>query len=495
MTRKDFLRSISAAAVASPAMAGKAKRNLVVILSDDHSYNTMGCAGHPWLKTPGLDRMANGGALFSNAFVTTSLCSPSRASIMTGQYAHAHRVLDNSTPFSKDAVVSPELLRRNGYRTAFMGKWHMGAEGERPQAGFERWISFRGQGVYNDPALSFDGQQEKRTGYLTDILTQEALKFIHGSKANPFCLFLSHKAVHGFCEPAPRHNDLYSTEPIPYPRSMANTDETYRGKPEWVRRQRNSWHGVDGMYNQRISFDKNYRDYCKTLMALDESVGAVLSGLEDNGLLQSTLVIYLSDNGFQFGEHGLIDKRTMYESSIRIPMLAHCPDLFEKGQRVRGMALNIDIAPTLLDAGGVPASPAMHGRSLLPLLRRQGEWRKDFLYEYFWERAYPQTPSILGLRTDNHSYMNYHGIWDRDELYDIQSDPEQMNNLLADYVILNQGGPVTAQIKQPETRTLVQGFQTRIRQTMAATGGRSEPSWAAHCLRVECCGPKRQYHP
>lgn len=479
MTRKDFLRTVSAAGVAAPAIAKKARRNMVVILSDDHSFNTMGCAGHPWLKTPGMDRMAAGGALFKNSFVTTALCSPSRASIMTGQYGHAHGVLDNSTPFARNAIVFPDLLRRNGYRTAFMGKWHMGNEGERPQAGFERWISFRGQGVYNDPVLSYDGKQEKRAGYLTDILTHEAAKFIGEKKADPFCLFLSHKAVHGFCEPAPRHRDLYDTQPIPYPKSMANTEENYRGKPDWVRRQRNSWHGVDGMYNRQISFDKNYRDYCKTLMAMDDSIGQVLSALEDHSLLQSTLVVYLSDNGFQFGEHGLIDKRTMYESSIRIPMLAHCPDLFEANQRVQGMALNIDIAPTMLDAAGLAPNPTMHGRSLLPLLHGATEWRKDFLYEYFWERAYPQTPSILGLRTDRYSYMHYHGIWDRDELYDIHADPDQLNNCLADAVIENRGGPVTAQIKDPSMRPLVSGFQARISQIMAATGGRAEPRWSA----------------
>lgn len=479
MTRKDFLKVASISGLAAPAIAQPVRRNLIVILSDDHSYNTMGCAGHPWLKTPGLDRMASKGALFKNSFVTTSLCSPSRASIMTGQYAHAHGVLDNSTPFAKDAVVFPELLRRAGYRTAFMGKWHMGNDGEQPQPGFEHWVSFRGQGIYNDPVISYNGRQEKRAGYLTDILTQEATKFISGNKSDPFCLFLSHKAVHGFCEPAPRHRNLYSTEPIPYPKSMADTEENYRGKPDWVRRQRNSWHGVDGMYDHKITFDQNYRDYCKTLMAMDDSIGQVFSTLEDHKLLQSTLVVYLSDNGFQFGEHGLIDKRTMYEASIRIPVLAHCPDLFEANRRPEGMALNLDIGPTMLDAAGLKPSPTMHGRSLLPLLRGTAtDWREDFLYEYFWERAYPQTPSILGLRTDQHSYMNYHGVWDRDELYQIKTDPDQMNNLLADAVIRNQGGPVTARIPDSATRSLVQGFQSRIAQIMQETGGRVEPRWS-----------------
>jgi len=483
MTRKDFLRgAVAAGALApavAPAIASKTKRNLVVILGDDHSYNALGCAGHPWLKTPGFDGMAAGGAFFENSFVTTSLCSPSRASILTGQYAHAHGVMDNSTRFTKGTALFPELLRREGYKTAYMGGWHMGNTDLLTQAGFDHWISFHGHSSYSNPTVTIDGKEEKRTGYCTDILTHEALRFIGEKKADPFCLFLSYKAPHAFCEPADRHKDLYRNEPIPYPKSMANTEENYRGKPEWLRRQRKSWHGVDGMFDHKVSFDQNYRDFCRTLMALDEGVGQILSSLEDKGLLESTLVLYMSDNGFQLGEHGLIDKRTMYEASCRIPMIAHCPDLFEKNQRPRGLTLNIDIAPTLLDAAAVAPSPGMHGRSFLPLLRGSTEWREDFLYEYFWERAYPQTPSVLGLRTDQYSYMNYHGVWDRDELYDIQSDPGQEKNLLADAVIATQGGSVSARIQDPATKSLVQGFQTRIGEIMAATGGRTEPRWSA----------------
>lgn len=475
MTRKDFLKSASGA-FAAPRLAGKARRNLVLILSDDHSVDMM--PGHPWLKIPNIERMARGGVLFRNAFVTTSLCSPSRASILTGQYVHAHNVTDNVRPFPKGLVTFPELLKENGYRTGFFGKWHMGGESDAPQLGFDRWISFRGQGVYTDPILNIDGQRRKVNGYVTDILTQEALRFIEDNSQRPFMLYLSHKAVHGFCIPAERHKNLYSTEPIPYPKSMANTEENYRGKPDWVRRQRNSWHGVDGMYDHHVSFEQNYRDTCRTLMALDDSIGKVLDTLEEKKLLNDTLVVYLSDNGFQYGEHGLIDKRTMYETSIRIPMLAHCPDLSASGRRLDGMALNIDIAPTLLDAASLPAPGRMHGRSLLPLLRGASEWRTEFLYEYFWERDFPQTPSVLGLRTDRYSYMNYHGVWDRDELYDNQKDPGQMNNLLGDVRITTQGGRLSRQIKDPEMKKLVAGLQDRMFRILDETGGRREPTWA-----------------
>jgi N-acetylglucosamine-6-sulfatase len=477
MTRKEFLRT----AVAAPAVltqAGK-RRNLVFILSDDHRYDFMSCAGHPFLKTPNLDRLAKGGVWFRNAFVTTSLCSPSRASILTGLYVHAHGVTDNVTPLPPGLVTFPQLLQKHGYRTGYIGKWHMGGESDAPRPGFDRWISFRGQGVYWNPVLNFDGQRRQVEGYVTDILTEEAIKFIEENKSRPFLLYLGHKAVHHEFFPAERHKNLYSDVPLPYPKSMANTEENYRGKPDWVRRQRNSWHGVDGMYDHKIPFDQFYRDYCRTLMALDESVGRIVNTLEEKGLLNDTLVIYMGDNGFMFGEHGLIDKRAMYEPSIRVPMIAHCPDLFEGGRQVQGMALNLDICPTMLEAAGVPVPPGLHGRSLLPLIRGTGEWRSEFLYEYFWERDFPQTPTVLGLRTDQYSYMQYHGIWDLDELYDIQKDPDQMNNLLGDVRITTQAGRLFNRIKDPELKKLVADLQGRMRKILAATGGRPEPTWKA----------------
>jgi len=233
------------------------------------------------------------------------------------------------------------------------------------------------------------------------------------------------------------------------------------------------------MYDHKIPFDQFYRDYCRTLMALDESVGRIVNTLEEKGLLNDTLVIYMGDNGFMFGEHGLIDKRAMYEPSIRVPMIAHCPDLFEGGRQVQGMALNLDICPTMLEAAGVPVPPGLHGRSLLPLIRGTGEWRTEFLYEYFWERDFPQTPTVLGLRTDQYSYMQYHGIWDLDELYDIQKDPDQMNNLLGDVRITTQAGRLFNRIKDPELKKLVADLQGRMRKILAATGGRPEPTWKA----------------
>jgi N-acetylglucosamine-6-sulfatase len=478
MTRRQLASgALAAAATAAPASAQSRQRNLVFILSDDHRHDAMGFTGHPWLKTPGLDRIARQGVHVQNAFVTTALCSPSRASILTGMYGHAHGVLDNVSPLPSHLITFPQLLQKQGYQTALIGKWHMGGDSDEPRPGFSRWVSFRGQGDYYNPTFNIDGKRQKSEGYVTDLITNEATRFIDENRERPFMLYVGHKATHADFIPAERHKNLYSTEPIPYPRSYNH----YEGKPEWVKRQRNSWHGVDGMYNKRVNFEQFYRDYCRTLAGLDESVGQIFDHLKTRNLLDDTLFIYMGDNGSQFGEHGLIDKRVMYEKSIRVPMMAHCPALFEGGRKVDGMALGMDICPTMLDAAGIPAPKQVHGRSLLPLLqgKAQGNWRTEFLYEYFWERDFPQTPTVLGLRTDQYSYMHYHGIWDIDELYDVQKDPDQMVNLLADYRTTAQAGRLFQRITDPDKRKLVGDFQKRMKAILDATGGRLEPRWQA----------------
>jgi N-acetylglucosamine-6-sulfatase len=468
MQRRSFL-GCAAPAVLS---AQRPQRNLVFILTDDHRFDMLGCLGHPWLKTPHLDRLARGGVLFENAFVTTSLCSPSRATILTGQYAHAHGVFDNTRPFAPGAVTFPSLLQRNGYRTGYIGKWHMGGGSDEAQPGFDRWVSFRGQGVYTDPEMNFDGVRRKMRGYMTDILTEESLRFIGESSARPFCLYLAHKGVHAEFVPADRHRDLYSGEAIPYPKSMANTERNYAGKPDWLRRARESCLGVDGMYNRRIGFDDAYRGYCRTLASVDDSVGRVLDTLAARGLLRDTLIVYMGDNGFLWGEHGLIDKRCMYEPSIRVPLIAHCPTLFAGARRVAEMALNIDIFPTLLDAAGIEPPPHVHGRSLLgPARGSVRDWRTEFLYEYAWERSFPQIPTVRGLRTQQYSYAQYHGVWDVDELYDIQADPAQMNNLLAGVRATCECTSAHSLIRDAGLKRLVSDLNRRREAILVATGG------------------------
>ncbi|HUF26083.1 MAG TPA: sulfatase [Gemmatimonadaceae bacterium] len=430
-----------------PGVQQGTPRNVVVILSDDHRFDFMGfMPGAPdWLDTPAMDRMAAGGAHVRNAFVTTSLCSPSRASILTGQYAHRHGVVDNTSPIPPGTVFFPQHLQRAGYRTAYVGKWHMGedAGSDQPRPGFDHWVSFRGQGVYVDPLLNVNGDQVRRQGYTTDLLTDYALDWLRQLRpapgaqgSRPFFLMLSHKAVHAEFVPAERHEGRHANEPIPYPATMAGTRSLYEGKPNWVREQRYSWHGVEYMYHGQFGFDEFYRRYTETLLALDESVGRVLDYLDEAGLSRNTLVLYLGDNGFLLGEHGLIDKRHAYEASMRIPMLAYAPGWIAPGSVVTQMVRNIDLAPTILDLAGVRPPAGMDGQSVLAALRggaaasAQAGGGSEMLYEYYWEYAFPHTPTTLALRGDRYKYIFYHGVWDKSELYDLVSDPEERRNLI-----------------------------------------------------------------
>ncbi|MGQ0713813.1 MAG: sulfatase family protein [Gemmatimonadaceae bacterium] len=444
------------------------RRNVIFILSDDHRHDFMSFVkgAPPFLKTPNIDRMRARGAYVPNAFVTTALCSPSRASILTGKYAHRHGVVDNTSPIPKGTVFFPELLQRAGYRTAYIGKWHMGedTESDMPRPGFDQWVSFRGQGVYSDPLLNVNGTRRQMKGYTTDILTEQALEWLRGVRradANrPFFLYLAHKAVHAEFQPAPRHAGRHASSPIPYPETMANTESNYRGKPRWVREQRYSWHGVDYAYHGAFSFDRFYRAYTETLLALDESIGRILDYVDQAGLASSTLIVYTSDNGFVLGEHGLIDKRHAYEKSIRVPMVAYAPGLITPGDTITQMVRNIDIAPTILALAGVQPEWQMDGQSVLPALRGNAmQAPGEMLYEYYWEYAFPHTPTTFALRGDRFKYIFYHGIWDTNELYDLTADPMERYNL----------------VDSPLMQDTVRAMRTRLFDRLQATDGMQVP--------------------
>ncbi len=414
--------------------------NVIFILSDDHRYDFMGFTGKvPFLETPNMDRMAEDGTHIQNAFVTTSLCSPSRASILTGLLSHRHQVVDNQSLVPDSLVFFPQLLQKSGYETAYFGKWHMGEHHANPRKGFDHWVSFKGQGVYYNPTLNINGEVKQfgDSTYITDLLTEEALHWL-SKKDNekPFFMYLSHKGVHAEFLPAKRHKDRYAQQLPSYPKTMfpANEDATsynYQAVPDWVKSQRNSWHGVDYMYHGQIPFDEFYKRYTETLLSVDESVGSIVDYLEENDLLENTLVFYMGDNGFSFGEHGLIDKRQAYEESIRVPLLVYGGKNLLALDSVDQLIQNIDIAPTILDIAGIETPHHMDGESFLPILRNQPVvWREKIYYEYFWERAFPQTPTVHAVRTKNYKYIRYYGIWDTNELYDLENDPMETNNLI-----------------------------------------------------------------
>jgi N-acetylglucosamine-6-sulfatase len=422
---------------ASAQSAPDTPQNVIFILSDDHRYDFMGFheESPDFLETPAMDRMANEGAHLANAFVTTSLCSPSRASILTGQYAHRHGVVDNSTLVPEQTEFFARQLQDTGYETAYVGKWHMGRASAEPRPGFDHWVSFRGQGVYYNPTLNVNGETVEREGYMTDLLTDYALDWLRQREGNeaPFFLYLSHKAVHADFQPAERHRGRYSDVEPDYPPSMANVESNYRNKPDWVREQRFSWHGVDHLYHGRTSFDSFYRRYAETLLALDESIGQVLDYLDASGLAENTLVVYMGDNGFLLGEHGLIDKRNAYEESIRVPMLAWAPGFIAPGTTVDAQVRNIDVTPTILELAdaAMPDDHTLDGQSFLSTLQgTEPETDRTFLYEYYWEYAFPHTPTVFALRTDQYKYIYYHGIWDLNGFYDLQNDPNERQNLI-----------------------------------------------------------------
>lgn len=443
------------------AQTAPRRRNVIFILTDDHRYDAIGfLRGQSWLQTPNMDRLAREGAHMKNAFVTTALCSPSRASILTGRYAHAHKIVDNNTAIPKGTSFFPQLLQQAGYKTAFMGKWHMGGESDAPQPGFDKWISFLGQGTYNPSknGLNIDGKKVPQKGYITDELTGYAVEWLQQQpKTQPYFLYLSHKAVHGDFIPAQRHEGKFKNEQFVPPASMSGPAVN---RPMWVQNQRNSWHGVEYPYHTGMDIETYYKMYAETLLAVDESLGRVMDVLRERGELDSTLIIYMGDNGFAFGEHGLIDKRTAYEESMRVPMLARCPELFGGGKTITEVVANLDIMPTVLETAGVTPPAGIDGRSFLPILQgRKTEWRDSLLYEYFWERNFPQTPTMHALRTDRYKYIRYHGIWDLDELYDLQEDPLELRNLIA----------------EPAHAPTVKAMNGRLFSILEQTGGMSMP--------------------
>jgi N-acetylglucosamine-6-sulfatase len=441
-------------------------RNILFILTDDQRYDALGfLRGQSFLETPNLDALARNGVHLPNAFVTTALCSPSRASILTGMYTHRHRVVDNDSPVPDGLVFFSQYLKRAGYDTAFVGKWHMGGHIDHPQPGFSHWVSFKGQGSYlpSKDGFNVNGKPVPQRGYITDELTNYALEWLGTRKDNkPFMLYLSHKAVHAEFIPAERHRGHFQDRTFVPPKTM--DPDKVQGAPMWVRNQRNSWHGVEFPYHSNLSISDYYKRYAETLLAVDEGLGRITDLLKEKGWLDSTLIIFMGDNGFAFGEHGLIDKRTAYEESMRVPMVMQCPELFRGGTVVNQVVANIDIAPTILEAASLKAPDNMDGRSFLSLVAGKPiAWRDYLLYEYYWEWAFPQTPTMFALRGDQYKYIHYYGLWDSNELYDMKADPLESRNLIG-----------SAEHQQIGTR-----MRTELFEILKRTGGMYIPLYPA----------------
>jgi N-acetylglucosamine-6-sulfatase len=428
--------------------------NFLVILIDDLRFDEYGAGGHPYMKTPHIDRIAQEGALFERAFHTTPICSPNRASIMTGQYASRHGVIDN---VARDAMSHrlPNYhldLQRLGYETAHVGKWHMGNDGQ-PRPGYDYWVSFDGHGRIENPRLNIQGRYEQRAGYITDLLTEHALEFLSRPRKKPFSLFLAHKAVHPDAEqaadgrldlvgyvPAERHKDLYRGCVFPKTPNMLPPEKVAKQKPAWTEafELKKTEAARRLLAPIHAGQQEEIRLRAAMMASVDEGVGRIFEALERGGRLDDTLILFLGDNGYFFGEHGLgPERRFAYEAGIRSPFALRYPGKVRKGARCDRLVICQDIAPTLIELAGGKPGPHVQGRSLVPLFSPRTAaraWRKSFLVEYWAEQAMPWLVGMTykAVRTERYKYIHWvnRGLaGELDELYDLERDPWELKNL------------------------------------------------------------------
>jgi len=415
--------------------------NFIFILTDDQRYDAMSCvqkeqgdAGRfPWFQTPNMDRLAREGVRFRNAFVTSSLCSPSRACFLSGQYNHINGVVNNHTPFPLDGMISSKLLKNAGYATAYFGKWHHGNQKERP--GFDTVASYIAHGRYVDCPVLVNGVMNETHGWVDDVITDYAIDFLKARKTQqsqpPFDMVVGFKSPHVPREPPERAKSRFAGQ---VPRDVPNLRIPSPFQP--LIAALTSANGENRYANLRGQTPEEFTlDYFRCISAADDCLGRILDALDQLGLADNTVVIYTSDNGYYLREHMLGDKRSAYEESMRIPLLLRYPKLANtKGKTTDAMVLNIDLAPTLLDFAGVVIPSAMQGQSWRPLLEGKvddSQWRPVFFYEYFYERNYA-TPTITAIRTGDSKLVEYPGHEQWTEMFSLASDRYEIHNLAND---------------------------------------------------------------
>ena len=428
----------------APRKEEPARPNMVVVLVDDMRWDEYGEGGHNYIKTPHIDRVAREGANFKNAFTTTPLCSPSRASFLTGLYAHSNGITDNTARNEQSHKLEtfPKKLNQVGYETAFVGKWHMGND-DTPRPGWDYWVSLKGQGEANDPYLNVNGERMQAKGYVTDVLNDHAIQFIKRQREKPFVLYLAHKALHpnhvqhddgsavaigdgGFIA-ADRHKEMYDNE---FYKRRPNNGVPPTDKPALMRKIDD----LPALGPETATKEKTIRERAAMLMAVDESLGTIMDELEHAGILDNTVIVFTSDHGYWYGEHGLDEERRLaYEEAIRIPLLVRYPPKVRAGTKPEEMVLSIDLAPTLLELGGAAAADQLQGVSLLPVFEGHATgWRTSFMVEYYSDTVFPRmlTMGYKAVRDNRYKYIRYEDLDGMDELYDLIEDPYELKNII-----------------------------------------------------------------
>ncbi|MEI6678448.1 MAG: sulfatase [Mariniphaga sp.] len=457
----------------------QASPNIIFIMSDDHAYQAISAYSNKLIQTPNIDRIAREGVLFQNAFVTNSICGPSRAVILTGKYSHLNGFKDNSSRFNGEQMTLPKILKKNGYTTAIVGKWHLESE----PTGFDYWDILPSQGHYYNPDFINMGKDTVYKGYVTDIIAERAIDWIKNNKSKPFFMMLHNKAPHRNWMPPLKYLKEFNDVHFPLP---SNFHDDYKGRlamqlqkltigrhmsvtydskvpcdtciedpvntwtpDEWKKEYGRLSPGEKKIWDKEMKceteefakiknkddranwqFQRYIEDYLRCIKSVDDNVGKVLDMLKETGLDKNTIVIYTSDQGFYLGEHGLFDKRFMYEESLRTPLIIHSPYSKIHGERNTDFVLNLDIAPTLLDFAGVKVPEEMQGLSMKPLVDGEtvSDWRKEIYYHYY-EQSFGLTRHY-GIRTDKYKLIHFYNPVDCWELYNLQTDPSEMLNLI-----------------------------------------------------------------
>jgi len=498
-TRREFLKSIGYAAASGGTLsilsscesvgqlaASKKRPNIILIMADDHASHALSCYESKINKTPNLDRLAEEGVLFKNCFCTNSICAPSRAVILTGKYSHINGVTDNTKKFDSTQQTFPKLLQKAGYETAIVGKWQLKTD----PTGFDYWNIFPGQGLYYNPVMTEMGNRKKYTGYVTDIITDNCLRWLkERNHDKPFCLLYYHKAPHRKWGPAPKHLTMYDDVTIPEPQTLFD-DYSNRGKAakeqemtiekalnnkdlklvtpsNLTNEQKKLWIAAYGPKNEefrkadlkgkelvRWKYQRYIKDYLRCVASIDDNVGRLLDYLDKSGLANNTIVIYTSDQGFFLGDHGWFDKRFMYEQSLRMPLLVRYPKEIKAGLVNEDIVLNLDFAPTFMDFAGIETPADIQGQSIRKLLQgtKPADWRTSMYYHYYEYPAVHMVKRHYGVRTQRYKLIRFYYDIDEWELYDLQKDPDELKNVYDDPAYADVVKELKAELKQLRTK-------------------------------------------